>query len=255
MTAWTDSDRAWQRWGETEPYFGVLAADRFRKASFAENSEEFWHLGDAQVAERLAAAEREFGPVPRDRALDFGCGVGRLSLPLARRFGQVVALDIAPAMLDEARRNADAAGLANLCFARSDDALGEAGGRFDFVMSFIVFQHIPVRRGMRVLGAMLDKVDRGGVAALDLCIDRRDTPAQALRYWAQRHVPGLHGLFNRARGRPVGEPFMQMNAYRLDAVETLATSLGFGPAVVATVTHGRFMTAQLIMRRDEIPVS
>ena len=104
-----DSDRAWQRWGETEPYFGVLAADRFRRSSFARNRQEFWHLGEVQVEERLRAAEQHFGLRPSGRALDFGCGVGRLSLALARRFDQVTALDIAPAMLAEAERRAEVA--------------------------------------------------------------------------------------------------------------------------------------------------
>lgn len=248
-----DSDRAWQRWGETEPYFGVLAADRFRRSSFARNRQEFWHLGEVQVEERLRAAEQHFGLRPSGRALDFGCGVGRLSLALARRFDQVTALDIAPAMLAEAERNAREAGLRNLRFALSDDALLAAEGRFDFVMSCIVFQHIPVPRGMKILRALLDRVAQGGIVALDLCVDRRDTPGQALRYWAQRHVPGMHALFNLVRGRGIGEPLMQMNAYALEAVDKLATDLGFGPAICSTVSHGRFLNAQLLMQRTTVP--
>jgi len=244
-----DSDRAWQRWGETEPYYGVLAADRFRHGSLAEHREEFWHLGEVQIADLIQASGQHFGSITFGRALDFGCGVGRLSLPLARRFEQVTALDIAPAMLAEARLNAAQAGLDNLHIARADDALGEAKGQFDFIVSYIVFQHIPVRRGMAILRALLGRVAPGGVAALDLCIDRRDTPAQALRNWAQQHVPGVHILFNLARGRPAGEPFMQMNAYALPAVERLAQQLGFDVVVTGTVLHGRYLNAQLLMRR------
>lgn len=221
--------------------------------SLADSRDEFWQLGEGQVAERLGAAEHAFGPLRRTRALDFGCGVGRLSLPLARRFEKVVGMDIAPAMLAEAARNAAEAGLGNLDLRLSDDALAGATGAFDLVMSSIVLQHIDVRRGMRIFRELLERVAQGGVIAVDLCIDRRDTSAQALRYWLERYVPGVHALFNIARGRPASEPFMQMNAYSLDEVTQLAESRGFGPAVVVTVPHGRFMVAQLLMQRQSNP--
>jgi hypothetical protein len=62
-----------------------------------------------------------------------------------------------------------------------------------------------------------------------------------------------HRLTNHARGRHADEPFMQMNAYRLDAVEELAASLGFDAPVVETDFHGRFLNARLLMRRKAAP--
>lgn len=250
-----DSDRAWRRWSETEPYYGVLAEERYRQESFTDHSEAFWATGPAYLTERMDAAERYFGAFARRRALDFGCGVGRLSLPMAQSFETVLGLDVAPAMLAQAQRKADEAGLANLRFALSDDALGAADGRFDLVMSCIVLQHIPLRRGMAILHRLLDLVELGGIAALQLCVDRRDTPAQAMRYWVQRHVPGAHALFNRARGLPASEPLMQMNAYSLDQVLPLAASLGFGHSFVEIALHGKFLGAQLLMRRQFLPAS
>lgn len=245
-----DSDRDWRRWAETEPYFGVLADPRFRMAAIGDNREEFFRLGRLQVEERLAAAERLFGPLGRRRALDFGCGVGRLTLPLAAHFDQVLGLDIAPAMLTEARANADSAGVANLRLAPSDDDLTQAQGPFDFIMSCLVLQHIPVRRGLRIIGRLLDRAAPGGVVSLQLCVGRTDDRAGRLRYWAQSSLPGVHALFNWSRGRPVREPFMEMNAYPLDRVRALAQAAGFGPLHVEAYADGRFQCAQLLMRRE-----
>ena len=47
-------------------------------------------------------------------ALDFGCGVGRLVLPLARRYRTVVGIDISDAYIAEAVRNRDKHGLTNI---------------------------------------------------------------------------------------------------------------------------------------------
>lgn len=247
------SDEAWRRWSETEPYYGVFAADRFRSASIANHRDEFWQSGRVQIDERLGMAERHFGPIARRRALDFGCGVGRLSLPLAHQFGEVVGLDIAPAMLAEATRNADDAQLANLRWLLSDDALAAVEGRFDFVISHIVLQHIPPRRGMTILRRLLDLVDHGGVAALHVCIDRRDSRVQALYYFAQRNVPAVRRHFNRRKGRPADEPLMEMNAYPLHSIIAMAQLLGFGASLVEPIVHGRFLTAQLLMRRESLP--
>lgn len=244
-----DSDRDWRRWSETEPYFGVLADPRFRMASIEANRDAFFELGRAGVEERLAAAERHFGAFERRRALDFGCGVGRQTLPLAGLFGEVTGLDIAPAILAEARRNAQAMAIGNCRFALSDDSLSEANGHYDFIISSLVLQHIPVRRGLAIVRQLLGRVADGGVAALHVCIDRQDSRASRWRYWTQCHVPGAPIVFNLLRGRPWREPLMQMNAYPLETVLALAQAANFGPCLVEPQLHGRFLTAQLLMRR------
>ena len=243
------SDNAWRRWGETDPYYGVLADARFRRDAIADHKDAFWSSGDVYLREQLHCAELHCGAVVRGRALDFGCGVGRLSIPMARQFEEVVALDVAPAMIEEARRNAVEAGVANLDIQMSDDMLSAAPGRFDLVMSCMVLQHIPVRRGMPIIQRLLERTAQGGLAALHVCVDRTDTVFSGLRYRIQCSVPGAHGLINILRGRRFDEPFMQMNAYPLQHILQLSRSLGFGPAVVTCNAHGRFQTAQILMRR------
>lgn len=245
-----DSDSDWRRWGETDPYFGVCTEERFRRSSIDDNREAFFRSGEAHVEERLAAAARHYGQFRRGSALEFGCGVGRLTLPLAATFGHVTALDIAPAMLAEAHRNAQARGLNNISFRQSDDALSNADGSYDFVLSCIVLQHIPIRRGMRIIQAMLEKTAPGGIVALQLCSGRHDSLASRTRFWIQRNVPGVHELVNMKRGRPRTEPFMEMNVYSVDRVIALAEAANFGACVVNSFTESRFRSTELLMRRN-----
>ena len=132
------TDKAWEKFGSEDPYFGVLAEERFTSEKIGENRDAFFESGRATIAHILGRYEGRFGSLPRGRALDHGCGVGRLALPLAEEFAEVVGLDVSPSMLAEAEANARDAGADNVRFALADDALSNAPGEYDFVNSYMV---------------------------------------------------------------------------------------------------------------------
>src|SRR5258708_2271079 len=73
------TDRQWEKWGQRNPYQGVLGVED-STINQAENLRAFRRSGEEHVAERLANVARIFsGWAPRGVALDFGCGVGRLA--------------------------------------------------------------------------------------------------------------------------------------------------------------------------------
>ena len=106
-----DTDRMWERWGKFDPYYGVLANKRFKTAVIEENRDEFFATGETYVAHLLARFAAHFGTLERARALDHGCGVGRLTLAFAKIFERVIGLDVSPTMLSEAEANAEREGL------------------------------------------------------------------------------------------------------------------------------------------------
>ena len=66
--------------------------------------ESFYRSGTDEIAAVLQRADEYGIAVPRRRALDFGCGVGRLTLALAEQFDRCDGVDISPAMLKVARQ-------------------------------------------------------------------------------------------------------------------------------------------------------
>ncbi len=244
------TDRDWNVWAEKDPYFGVVTDGKFRAAKIEDNRAEFMKSGDDYVANLIRVLNSHFGPLPQGRALDFGCGVGRLTLPMANRFDEVVGLDIAPAMLAEARTNAANLNIDNVEFHVSDDTLSNAQGKFDLVHTYIVLQHIPVAKGMGIIRHLLDRVAPGGVASLHFSILRTEGFAHRVAYWMRRHVPGVQPLTNFLRGRPAWEPLMQMNAYSVNAVLALFEEYGFTISISSLERHGRFLTMQLLSRRE-----
>jgi len=102
------------------------------------------------AAEVTSALEMEFSrlpPVSPDQrsALEIGCGPGRLMRPMSRHFGEIHGVDISDEMIRLAGEQ-----LKDIPHAHAhvtpDSTLGMfLDGSFDFVYSYIVFQHIPSR--------------------------------------------------------------------------------------------------------------
>jgi ubiquinone/menaquinone biosynthesis C-methylase UbiE len=89
---------------------------------------------------------------PRARALDFGCGVGRLTRALAAHFERVIGIDVAASMIRQARQlNADVRGCEFVLNERADLSIVESGS-VDFVYSSIVLEHIERPYVERYLG-------------------------------------------------------------------------------------------------------
>ena len=243
------TDAAWAKWGETDPYYGVLTAPRFRSASIEAHRDEFFATGEDYIARIVATAERVFGIAARRRALDFGCGVGRLALPLAKRFATVVGVDIAPAMLAEAARNADRHGLGNLTVELSDDRLSRITGEFDLINSYIVLQHIPVQRGLAIIGALLDRLAAGGIACLHFSVRRRATLRTRLSYFVRHRVPFGALAINLLKGNPPGDAPMQMNEYPLPVVLDMFEARGITESHQFVEVHNGVTTVTLLARR------
>jgi SAM-dependent methyltransferase len=135
--------RDWDDLALVDPFWAVLAADGKRGGGW--ELSEFLSTGEADVEPILATAAQLGRPSHRERALDFGCGVGRLTRALARRFDEAVGVDVSERMLEHARRlNADTP---NVTFTNAEHP--PVGG-FDLVVANLVLQHLPNRAFARV---------------------------------------------------------------------------------------------------------
>jgi 23S rRNA (uracil1939-C5)-methyltransferase len=76
---------------------------------------------NAGMNERMVARALDLlDPAPEDRVLDLFCGLGNFTLPIARRAGSVVGVEGEAGLVERARQNAAANGLANAEFASAD---------------------------------------------------------------------------------------------------------------------------------------
>jgi SAM-dependent methyltransferase len=194
-----DTDADWRALGRSEPYWGVLSQPDFLSENITPETIEAFYAGGRpyidEIVGRLTAAT---GSPPRGRALDFGCGVGRLTEAMARRVDEVVGLDVSQGMLEVARQRGGKATYV--------DTLPQ-GLTFDWINSFIVFQHIPPERGETILADLLGRLNPDGAVSLQFAVWR-----DAAKQWPKR--TGWRSAFASLRrqrwiaGLPVGEILM-----------------------------------------------
>ena len=95
------TDEDWESFAQSDPYWAVLTADEFRGSRPApEALDRFFQTGAGDIESITRILRRRFGaPARFGTSLDFGCGVGRLLIPLAAVSETAIGMDVAPSML------------------------------------------------------------------------------------------------------------------------------------------------------------
>ena len=143
---WLRIAKAWSEWGKEDPYLSVLGSDEFRMENIsAAQVERFYDSGEPNIDRVQRYLARHGRQLPKDgTCVDYGCGLGRTTLWLARQCERVLAIDVSEPHLALARENLKARGVHNVEFhllqSRSDLQLLHG---IDFFHSVIVLQHNP----------------------------------------------------------------------------------------------------------------
>ena len=116
-----------------------------------------------------AALSPQFAPMS---TLEFGCGTGRLALPLAQRPGTVVAVDRSPAMLARARGEAERRGLGHIAF-KDPAQLFAAPRPFDLVVCYHVLQRLRRDEAIALLRQLTTSIGPDGVGVFQWCCRTR----------------------------------------------------------------------------------
>src|ERR1700745_2897018 len=101
-------DNSWERFGKNDPYFAVLTYPQFKSANLnADALDEFFKSGEAYADQLISNLQKSFSLHDLStikNVLEFGCGTGRIMIPLAKRFESITGVDISESMLKEAKK-------------------------------------------------------------------------------------------------------------------------------------------------------
>jgi SAM-dependent methyltransferase len=169
--------QAWTHMGAVRPYHSVLTNPIFLEQNINEAAiKQFWMSGERE-AEGIWRILNRYGFVDfhSKDCIEYGCGMGRVTLPLAKIFSKVTAYDISSTHLSFAKGRALDGGYRNIDFHLCDDKLNAEYGGCDFFYSRIVFQHNPPPLMRELVYLMLQSLRPKGIAIFQL-------PTYALDY-------------------------------------------------------------------------
>jgi 2-polyprenyl-3-methyl-5-hydroxy-6-metoxy-1,4-benzoquinol methylase len=239
----------WEELARREPHFAVLTEQQFLQENLApEALGDFWATGECDVEFLFDLIRKHLSRelVPDD-VLDFGCGVGRLTLALARRARRVVGVDVSPTMIDLAKRYAADQSVENVEFAHHLNGLPAES--FDLICSLIVFQHIPVPQGKELFRRLLQLLRPGGVVAVQFTFTRPGNRLRQLARTVRARLPFVHRLAQVVKGEPLRLPYMQMNTYHLTEVIAALRDAGCGDPWIESTDHGGIEGAIIVAGR------
>jgi SAM-dependent methyltransferase len=171
----------WEKLAQQDALWAILTSSS-KKARQWEIT-EFMGTGVKEI-ETVLTCVQDAGLVPNftGSAVDFGCGVGRLTRALAQNFSKVIGVDIASTMIATAKElHTDAVNCEfvlnvqpNLRFIRSST--------ISFVYSNIVLQHMPGKFAAAYLKEFVRILQPGGIMVFQIADSPAGNPIERIRY-------------------------------------------------------------------------
>jgi SAM-dependent methyltransferase len=162
----------------------------------------------------------------RERALDFGCGAGRLSRALGRYYGEVLGLDIAPSMIELARSLHREHDHCRFAVNERDDLSDLPDASFDLVLTLLVLQHMRPEYALRYVREFVRVLRPGGVLVMQVPSGRRGEArwGRRLARALDRVIPGSRFARRRERrrARRGARPGPHMETYAIPEREIVA---------------------------------
>jgi SAM-dependent methyltransferase len=195
---------AWEGLAERDALGAILTDDR--KAGRKWDLAEFMATGEREIATVLGHLT-SIGHAPdlSGTAMDFGCGVGRLTQALAQRFHSCVGVDISQEMI----RQAESLNQYPNCSYVANPArnLPFEDRSFSFLYSNIALQHVPRRLAKNYLREFVRLLAPNGILVFGVQ-DSFAAPDLSSRMVRLRHVLHLRSRIRVAFRRGPGEMLM-----------------------------------------------
>jgi ubiquinone/menaquinone biosynthesis C-methylase UbiE len=191
---------SWEKNAQIDPLFAILT-DETKRGSW--NTENFFASGENEIGRVLAFIDTVgIKPNFAGKFLDFGCGVGRNTRALIKRFTSGIGIDVSPKMISRARQLAETdSARADYAVNYGDDLSTIPTASIDFLYCHIVLQHIPTRLQRQFITEFMRVLSLDGIAAFQIATGWISyNPKLVLKAVAPHWV---RAVYQHARGREI----------------------------------------------------
>lgn len=219
----SQTKKHWDQFARTDPLWAVLTDADKRGNQW--RTEEFFRTGVESVEAEIKGVRLHYPSLRQGTALDFGCGVGRLSQALALHFDRVTGVDISAEMLSHARRFNRHGDRVDYLLNTEDDLRQLPDDHFDFVYSIITLQHMEPVYARRYIAEFVRVTAPGGVILFQLPVvsAREVAVPRPFTLWPDTLVKRL---YRDLRKKLAADPVMEMHAIPRAEVEALLRESG-----------------------------
>lgn len=226
----------WNIFGKQDPLWAIATWPEKKGNKW--QLQEFFELGEKEIEGVLNDLKMRGVTIHRGRALDFGCGVGRLTQALASYFDEVIGVDIAPSMVKLASQYNRHGSRCKYYLNEVDDLRVFPGNSFDFIYANIVLQHMIPLYSKSYIREFLRVLRPGGILVFQLPSERTERPARKTENVPQAEFRQSTGVFTGTKRmvkqcipasllswygslRYPKEPLMEMHCIERQEVERL----------------------------------
>lgn len=203
----------WDKFGHTDPLWSILSMPNRKGNKW--DIKEFFATGEKEVADLLAYLKAVQLSLPTGQALDFGCGIGRVTQPLCEHFEVCHGVDIAPSMIKMARELNQYGDRCQYHLNERQDLQQFADNTIDFIYCVITFQNMAPRYAKQYLQEFLRILAPHGLLIFQI-------PSEP-RHWRlkikQQLPQPLLNLFYRIKYN--NEPVMEMHGVPKEEIFSL----------------------------------
>ena len=195
-----DVQKTYEDYGKEDPLYAVLSRKDAKDNKW--DVDEFFASGGKEIADAMNHLAKLGVEVNKGRAMDFGCGVGRLTQALCEEFEAAVGVDISYSMIDSAKKHNKFGDRCEYRVNTTDDLAQLDDASFDFAYSNISLQHSPPEASSKYIAEFFRILRPGGVALFQIPSGPRHEPGSlGAKIYAIKRGP-LRRFWKRIRGMP-----------------------------------------------------
>jgi len=156
----------WEEFGRKDALYAILSHKSKKGNKWDEK--EFFDTGVEEIQRILDLCDKSGCKINYNKALDFGCGAGRLTQALSKHFQEVIGVDISFPMINLACKHNKFGNKCKYIVNTKDNLELFSSNTFDFILTLIVLQHIPPKIARNYICEFMRILNKDGILVFQL---------------------------------------------------------------------------------------